>query len=230
MSKFVRPLRELLEETHWMSQMPFAVKDRIFNDAHEGFYAAGATVLRKGDPARAWVGVAEGLLKVSTVHRSGKVVMFSALPQGSWAGEGTVFNRELYRYDMIAMRPSRVVFIPSATFRWLLDTSVEFCHLILARLNARLGTVIAMVELERMVDPTARVAYMIGIMFNDVLHPRLGPVLEFSQTELGELTGLSRQSVNAALKALERKGLVTTGYGGIVVKNLAGLINYEDPC
>lgn len=53
---------------------------------------------------------------------------------------------------------------------------------------ARLSTVIAMIELERMVDPTARVAYIIEMMFHELLHPRMGPLLSLSQTELGELT------------------------------------------
>lgn len=222
------PLRRVLEETHWLAEMPTAVRERVVQDAYEVSFQPGEAVVRKGDPARAWIGVAEGLLKVSTVHRSGKVVMFSALPEGSWGGEGTVFNREPYRYDMVAMRPSLVLYLPSATFRWLLDTSIEFNHLIIARLNARLGTVMAMVEIDRLTDPVARVAQAIGTMFHPVLHPRIGHLLTLSQTELGELIGMSRQSVSTALKSLEREGLVATGYGGIVVKKLSGLINYEE--
>jgi len=39
---------------------------------------------------------------------------------------------------------------------------------------------------------------------------------------------MSRQSVSAALKKLEEEGLVTTSYGGIVVKKVQGLINYQE--
>jgi CRP-like cAMP-binding protein len=223
-----RPLREILEETHWLEGMPTYVKAHVYEDAYETSFEVGEIVVRKGDPARAWLGVAEGLLKVSTVHRSGKVVMFSALPEGSWGGEGTVFNHEPYRYDIIAVRPSRVVHLPSATFRWLLDTSIEFNHLIIARLSARLGSLMAMVEIDRFDDQVARVACAIGVAFNPILHPRVGHLLTLSQTELGELIGMSRQSVSAALKKLEEEGLVTTSYGGIVVKKVQGLINYQE--
>jgi DNA-binding FadR family transcriptional regulator len=39
------------------------------------------------------------------------------------------------------------------------------------------------------------------------------------QSELGELIGLSRESICAALKRLDAQGLISTAYGGVVVKN-----------
>lgn len=223
-----KPLRELLEETHWLQELPASAKERVYQDAYEASFHPGEAVVRKGDPAKGWLGVAEGLLKVATVHRSGKVVMFSALPEGSWGGEGTVFKRELFRYDITAMRQSRVIYLPSATFRWLLDSSIEFNHIIISRLNARLGNFMAMKEIDRLIDPVARIAQAIGAMYNPVLHPHMGPLLTLSQTELGELIGMSRQSISAALKKLEGEGLISTEYGGVVVKRLSSLINYQE--
>lgn len=223
-----KSLRQFLDETAWLKELPQAAKERVYLDCYEAYFRPGEAVVRKGDLASAWLGVAEGLLKVSTVHRSGKVVMFSGLPEGSWAGEGTVFNRELFRYDLLAMRHSRVILLPSATFRWLLDSSIEFNRIIIARLNARLGSFMAMMEIDRLTDPVARVARAIGNMYNPVLHPHIGPVLALSQTELGELIGLSRQSVGAALKRLQNEGLLTTEYGGVVIRKLLPLIDYTE--
>ena len=223
-----KPLREILEETQWLQQLPAGAKQRVYADAYEVFFNAGDVVVRQGDPARAWLGVAEGLLKVSTVHRSGKVVMFTGIPEGSWIGEGAVIKRELLRYDIFAMRPSRVVHLAGATFRWLLDTSIEFNHIVIARLNERLSQYIAMVDIDRLTDPVARVARAIGTMYNPVLHPHMGPLLTLSQTELGELIGLTRQSISAALKQLASEGLVSTEYGGVVVRKLSSLINYQE--
>lgn len=228
MAGSTKPLRDVLQETHWLQELPAGAKERVCQDAYEASFRPGEAVVRKGDPAKAWLGVAEGLLKVSTVHRSGKVVMFSGLPEGSWAGEGTLFKRELFRYDIFAMRASRVIYLPSATFRWLLDSSVEFNHIIISRLNARLGNFMAMMEIDRLTDPVARVAQAIGTMYNPVLHPHMGPLLTLSQTELGELIGMSRQSISAALKKLEGEGLISIQYGGIVVRRLSSLINYQE--
>jgi CRP/FNR family transcriptional regulator, cyclic AMP receptor protein len=228
MDASAKPLREMLEDSHWLQTLPASARERVYADAYEESFDAGDTLLRRGDPAKAWLGVAEGLLKVSTVQRSGKVVMFTGIPEGSWIGEGAVIKRELVRYDICAMRRSRVIHLPGATFRWLLDTSIEFNHVVISRLNERLSQYIAMVEIDRLTDPVARVARAIGAMYNPVLHPHMGPVLSLSQTELGELIGLSRQSISAALKKLQGEGLVTTEYGGVMVRKLSGLINYQE--
>jgi len=97
--------------------------------------------------------------------------MLSGIPEGSWVGEGSVIKRELRRYDVIAMRPSRVIHLPGSTVRWLLDTSIEFNQIIVSRLNERLATYIAMFDIDRLNDPVARVARALALMFNPVLHP-----------------------------------------------------------
>jgi CRP/FNR family cyclic AMP-dependent transcriptional regulator len=68
----------------------------VYEDAYEASFKAEAAVVSKGEVANAWIGVREGLLKVSTMHRSGKVVMFTPFFKGSWGGEGSLLNREVY--------------------------------------------------------------------------------------------------------------------------------------
>ena len=223
-----KPLREILEDTHWLRELDASAKERVLADAYESSFAKGDVLARKGDIANAWIGVAEGLLKISAVCRSGKTVMFTGIPKGSWVGEGSVFKRELRRYDIIAVRPSRVIFLPGATFRWLLDVSFAFNRCIISRLNERLGQYIGMVEIDRLNDPVARVARAIAGLYNPVLYPHLGAQLSLSQTELGELIGMSRQSISLALKQLQDEGLITAGYGGVVVHDLPSLTTYEE--
>jgi DNA-binding GntR family transcriptional regulator len=50
--------------------------------------------------------------------------------------------------------------------------------------------------------------------------------LQISQEEIGYLSGVSRQRVNQALKALEQAGLIRVAYGGIVVVDLPRLQNF----
>jgi len=221
-------MSEWLENETWVSKLAAPAKDRVMADSYELAFNPGELVARKGDTAHAWIGVAGGLLKISAVHASGKVVMFTGIPEGGWVGEGSVFKNELRRYDIVTMRPSRVVFVPSSTFRWLLDTSIEFNHVLLTQLNERLGQYIGMMEIDRLDDPVARVARCIGTLFNPVLYPNRSASLKLSHTELGELSGMSRQSVGAALKKLEAEGLIGTSYGGVVVHDLQALIRYDE--
>jgi CRP-like cAMP-binding protein len=217
-----------MQETDWFQQLSGEAKVRVLADLFERRFESGETVARKGEPSSSWIGVAEGLLKISVVIRSGKVVMFTGIPEGGWVGEGSVFKREMRRYDIIAMRRSRTLHLPRATFQWLLDSSIDFNHTIIARLNERLGQYIGMMEIDRLDDPVAKVARAIGTLYNPVLYAHMGPVLQLSQTELGELIGMTRQSIALALKQLEAEELISTKYGGVIVRKLPSLITYQE--
>lgn len=214
---------EFLGSMAWMRALPIEHRERVAMDAYSTTHAAKEVVARKGDPAASWLGVANGLLKISAVSRNGKVLMLTGVPAGSWVGEGSVLKREMRRYDVTAMRRSVVVHIPRATFRWLLDVSLEFNHFIIEHLNERLSQYVGMVETDRLTNPNARLARAILSLFNPIIAPQLGPFLPISQAEFGELTGLSRQRINLCVRYLEEHGYLVAEYGGLVVRDMAGL-------
>lgn len=218
-----KPMAVWLEETTWMRLLPQGVRERVLAEAYESLHAEREFVARKGEPANSWIGVVEGLLKASGSFASGKTLIFSSVPAGSWIGEGSVLKREPRHYDLVAVQPSRTVHIPRATFRWLLDTSLDFNHFILDHLNERLGQFMGMVETDRVDDPVVKLARSILSLFNPVLYPGMGSALFVSQEQIGELAGLSRQRTNAAIKALERAGLVRANYGSLQIMDLQAL-------
>jgi len=189
-------------------------------------YEAGNTVCRKGDPASAWVGVIDGLVKLHSLSPSGKSVTFAGIPAGGWFGEGSVLKREPLKYDIVALRDSRIALMPEATFRWLLDTSIPFNRFLLTQLNERLGQFIGMVEHDRLLQPDARVARALAALFNPQLYPDTQPHIQISQEELGYLAGASRQRVNRALQVLSGAGLIEVDYGLVTVLDLNGLRRY----
>ncbi len=223
----MRSLQTLLEQSTWFRALPDAQRERVQRDVLVRDVAADGLVCRKGAPADSWIGIVDGLVKIASVSPEGKAVTFTGVSPGGWLGEGSLLKDEARRYDVIALRASRVAYLPRATFLWLLDESIAFNRFLLIQLNERLGQFIAMVEYERLLGPDARVARCLAQLFNPHLYPGLGPRLEISQTEIGFLTGLSRQRVNQALQALEAAHLLRVEYGGIQVLDLAGLRGFD---
>ena len=181
---------------------------------------------RKGEPVHAWMGIADGLVKITDVIRSGKVVMFSGIPAGAWVGEGSVFKRELRRYDIVAVRQTRVIHVPR-------DVSRAARH----RLRIRPVHHRAPERAPRPVHgdgrsrPDVRSDRQGGGRHRPALQPRAlprhGPVpAPVSQEEMGELAGLSRQRTNAAIQALAKAGLVRAAYGGLMVIDRPALRAY----
>ena len=123
----------------------------------------------------------------------------------------------------MALRATRLAFMPKATFEWLLGTDIAFNRFLLVQLNERLAQFIAMVETQRLLEPDARVARSIAALFNPVLYPAMASQVQISQEEIGYLSGVSRQRVNQALHVLESAGLLKVEYGGLSILDLEGL-------
>jgi len=194
----------------------------------ERWFKADEFICARGDQFEYWTGIVSGLARMGAVSRGGKSISFVGLTAGAWFGEGSVLKHEARRYDVIALRETRLAMMERATFLWLFENSVAFNHFLVAQLNERLGQFVGRVEYDRMLDSTARVARCIASLFNPVLYPNATRHLEITQEEIGALAGMSRQNANQCLKTLEKDGLIRIDYGGLTIVDLDGLRWYGE--
>ena len=220
-------LESLLAQSSWSQSLDPGQAAQLRSEIVERSVPADGFVCQKGEPVEAWIGVISGLVKISSVSFEGKAVTFAGVPSGGWFGEGSLLKPEPRRYDAIALRDSRIAYMPRRTFQRLLDTSIEFNRFLLLQINERLGQFIGALEHERLLGPEARVARCLAQLFNRLLYPRADNRLEISQREVGFLTGLSRQRVNQALQSLQERNLLRVEYGRIVVLELDELETLE---
>lgn len=212
-----------LENIPWLHTLDLGERTVAVADLKVVSIGTGELLCRFGRPATYWFGVIDGLLKMSNDSVMGIPITFTGVPPGGWFGEGTVIKREVYRYNIQALRKSMVAGLGVETFHWLLDRSIPFNRFITQQLNERLGQFIAAREIDRMSDADARVARSLAALFHPTLYPGVGTLLRITQQELGYLVGLSRQRVNEALNALQGNGLIGIEYGGVRVLDLEGL-------
>lgn len=215
--------KELLRQTIWAKKLTPEQMARVEADTIEQFVPRGGYVCRKGEMVDAWIGVIDGLAKINNLSPEGKSVTFTGIASGSWFGEGTLLKQELRKYDVVALRDSRIARMPNQTFMWLVDNSLPFTRFLLMQLNERLGQFIGMVEFDRLLDVDTRVARCLAALFNNHLYPGTDTLLQISQEEIGYLSGASRQRANQALQVLEKEGLLKVDYGGIQILDLDGL-------
>ncbi len=204
-----------LQAVPWLAHLLPDERDRIVPELRVSEAAPGDLVCRIGRPVTYWFGIIDGLLKMNTVTDDGRAITYSGLAAGGWFGEGTVLKRESYRYNIQALRKSRVAGLPVDTFHWLLDHSIGFNRFVMNQLNERLGQFIVALEVGRAASPEQRVARNLAALVNPVLFPGVGEVLRITQQELAYLVGLSRQRVNEALAALQARGVLRIEYGGL---------------
>ena len=221
-------LIDALSASPWGPLLSHEELARVAGEMIEKRIPAGAAACSKGEPVDAWIGVIEGLVKMSSVSPEGKPVTFTGVPAGGWFGEGSLLKYpELRRYDVIAVRESRVAYLPRASFNRLLDTHLGFNRFLLNQLNERLGQFIAVIETDRLLEPDARVARALAQLFNPLLYPHTAAFLQLSQEEIGLLSGVSRQRANQALQVLEKAGLLKVEYGGVRVLDVDGMKHFS---
>ena len=219
---------ELLRTSLWGRSLTEEELLRALAGTCERSYAAGAFICMKGETVDYWMGIVSGLGKMASHWTTGKTTSLTGITTGAWIGEGSLLKNEPRRYDVMAIRETRVAFMNRSTFLWLMDHSIPFNRYLIAQLNERLGQFIGMIENERMLDVDARIARGLAALFNPVLYPGTNRLLQISQEDLGYLAGVSRQRANQALKVLEDAGLVRSEYGGINVLDLEGLRSFGD--
>jgi CRP-like cAMP-binding protein len=222
----VETLSDLLRASLWTRTLAPAQIARVEAETSVRVLPVGVPVCRKGEAVEHWIGLIDGLVKMTSVTPEGKTTTFLGVTSGGWFGEGSLLKDKTRKYDVVTLRESRVAYMPRATFEWLLDTDIGFNRFLLMQLNERLGQFIAMVEYERLLEPDARVARSLAALFNPVLYPEQLSDVQLSQEEIGYLCGVSRQRVNQALQVLERAGLVKLEYGRIRILNLEGLRSF----
>jgi len=220
-------LAEMLAASLWTRSLTPRQLARIEAETLVRDFPAGAYVCRKGEPVEHWIGVIDGLVKMTSVNAEGKTTTFVGVTGGGWFGEGSLLRDQVRRYDIGTVRASRMALMPRATFEWLLGSDLGFNRFLLMQLNERLSQFIAMVEYQRLLGPDARVARSIAALFNPVLYPEQAAEIQISQEEVGYLSGVSRQRVNRALQVLEAAALLRIEYGRIRVLDLAGLRAFE---
>jgi len=223
----VKTLAELLRASLWTRSLTTRQVTRIAAETVVRELPVGVPVCRKGEPVEHWIGLIDGLVKMTSVSAEGKTTTFTGVTSGGWFGEGSLLKDRTRKYDVITLRESRVAYMPRVTFEWLLDTNIGFNRFLLMQLNERLGQFIAVVEHERLLEPDARVARSLAGLFNPLLYPDQATDVRLSQEELGYLAGVSRQRVNRALQKLEKAGLVKVEYGHIRILDLEGLRAFE---
>ncbi len=222
----MKTAEELLRASLWGQALSTEEMQRVLAGTTEKTFSAGAFICLKGEPVTHWMGMINGLGKMASHWTTGKTTSLTGISNGAWFGEGSLLKNEPRRYDIMAIRESRVAFINRQTFSWLMDHSIPFNRYLITQLNERLGQFIGMMENERLCDPDARVARCLASLFNPVLYPGTNRLLQISQEELGYLAGVSRQRANQALKVLEEQQLLRSEYAGINILDVDALRHY----
>jgi CRP/FNR family transcriptional regulator, cyclic AMP receptor protein len=212
-------IRATLERTRLFADWPDETLSKLAAGGKLHSYKHGQMQCRYGDPCTGvWV-VASGRICISRSWPDGRRMIFGFLPPGQMIGFIAVFDDHAMAFDATADGDVVMAHIPSRLFLDLVLPNAALMHQVLLLLcrNSRIDY--EHVQMKTMNSPRVQVAKII------LYHTRGMDMasgewrITFSQDTVGELLGLTRQTVNKELAQLIREGILSRGYANLKVKD-----------
>src|SRR5690606_41278051 len=108
----MQDLQQMLDESDWWPRLEPGQRQRVLAETVVRDVAAGQVFSARGATVEGWLGVVEGLVKVSIDAANGRSMTPAGVPAGGWVGERPVLKDEPRRHDVVALRPSRTAATP----------------------------------------------------------------------------------------------------------------------
>lgn len=201
---------KIMTSIGWLSRQPVDFQQDVLGRSLLRRYSSGNILYGVDDDGTGVFGLVEGVIEVQLPNGQ----MGTVDRSGFWIGEAAAFRRAPRRASLVAKSPVWAYYLPLADFDVLVANPHycrSFAHLTIEHLEDALRVVASLMSN----DVVPRVA---GRLLNLITaQSGAGTELAVTQTDLASMCGLSRQSVNKALRVLIEEGAVTSRYGKVSV-------------
>ena len=184
------------------------------------------TLFNRGDDGDALYAVVEGMVRIWVGSDSGKELTFSMMEPGDVFGEIALLDGLPRTANATAQEASMLLVIQRSSFLSVLENEPSLARHIIELLCERMRLKTDLLSDFAFADLPVRLARKLGdlVMAHgeiDGNEARLGR--RFSQTELAQMLGVSREAINKQLAVWSHKGVVSTEDGGLTILNLSTL-------
>lgn len=212
-------LLALLRADPWFGSVPREFEEALLALAVPRRLQHGEHLFFRGDPPDGLYAMLEGSLRVSGVTEAGKEAILSLVDAPSWFGEIALFDRLPRTHNAVAEGLVRVLHVPQRDLLGLLERAPHFWRELGVLMALRLRLTFISMEDLALLPAEARLARrLVWLVEASALTPSEGPcVVPISQSQLGLMLSLSRQTTNQVLQALQDQGVLRVAYGRIEV-------------
>ncbi len=201
--------------------LPEAARQALLDCAHTLDVPDGHVLYRQGDIGANMFCILEGQVRLTLLRADGRELVFVNYEAGDCFGLTSLIDGGPLPHTAQAHGPARLKALSRSVFQRLRANHWEFNDALLKLLCSNVRVLSDYVTGASLDDLTRRVASKLIEVARE--GPDGAPVVRLSQTEMAMLLGVSRQAINRQLKQFEDAGLIRIKYGGVMLRNLAGL-------
>jgi CRP-like cAMP-binding protein len=202
-----------LVRSPWLSRQPAAVAGALLDAGRVQRIEAGQSVYGEDDPDGGLFAVISGRLSVEATAGPERTVLIDILQKGAWLGQSAQTD-----VTVRARSAATLFLIPDAVLKRVGHDRPDVWQSVSNLVYGQLQNAVRMVA--RLL--TASPAELIALRLLSLAEGQ-PPFVAVSQSELGELTGMTRKATNAHLALLEEQGLVKRAYGKVLLLDIVRL-------
>jgi CRP-like cAMP-binding protein len=217
--------RELANKTLFAELDDVALKD-LAERTVQRRYRKGSVIFVQGEQGERCFAIVSGSVKISAYHSDGREAVLAMLGPGDVLGELSPFDEAPRSADATAAEDTELLSLDGDALRLAIRKHPEIGLALLRVLSKRLRTANESFQDVAFFDVGGRLARRLAELAS--LHgvEQQGGVLidmAISQERLAQMIGATRESVNKALAALTRRGLVKRAGRRYVVSDIEEL-------
>ncbi|WP_024576649.1 MULTISPECIES: Crp/Fnr family transcriptional regulator [unclassified Afipia] len=196
--------------------------DQLCHYAKKRTFKRGATIFAKGDRGQSLFFIISGTVKIGVSSADGRGAIFNMVDAGEMFGEIAVLDGLARTADAIANADCELFVIDRRDFLALLASQPVLATKVIELLCVRLRWISEHVEQVIFPDLSGRLAKAL-IRLIDRPGAALDRKITITQQEIGEMLGMSRESVNKQLHEWADRKLVRLQRGSITVIDVDSL-------
>lgn len=209
MEVVVRTLRSV----PWIRGCGEAVVDQLAARARLQTLPDGARVSQRGRHGEQLLVVVRGALELSMASPQGRRHVFNVVGPGVVFGLIPVLDGQPWLHDAVFKGPGEVLWIHRDDLLETMREHETLSRAVLLVLCARARKTYDALAAHSLLSVPARLARTLLVL----LEERGGPVLALTQSDLADMLGVTRQSLNTHLQALANQGVIALGRGRVEV-------------
>jgi CRP-like cAMP-binding protein len=212
----------VLKKIPLFASLPEADQEYLASLVRRKAIRKGELLFRQGDEGTALYIILQGRIKISVSRRTDTVTL-AILGQGEFLGEMALLDELPRSADAMALEDSQLYALNRKDFFSFLKNNENAVHAILSSLSLRLRKTDNLLAEMCFLNLSARLVNKLVELAEPLATNETKPqvsTLKISQQELGDILGVSRESINKELKILRGKGYISTSRNSILIHDL----------
>jgi CRP/FNR family cyclic AMP-dependent transcriptional regulator len=218
-----------LRRAAWFGNLPHSIASALFEVGSCVEYTAGQLIYLQDSPNQGLFGVIDGTVHFETIEDTGRRIFLDVAGPGHWFGDIAAPSDARTLFTAQAFRRVKAWRIPFFALRRLMGDMPELCRACSQLMAMRVAVLTERVCVMHKPNALVQVAGALALLHRNLSEnapPPHGTLIYMTQSDLADMTGLSRQTTNMIMGQLEQMGMIRARHRLIEIRDAARLSAY----